>query len=396
MSRRTSIVIAAVCAALLLIAGVIVGNPFAGEGGYRITARFPSTPGLYADNDVAILGVPTGRIVSVTPRPGYVDVVMSLPDHVKIPADARAVLMAPNPVSDRFVELSPAYTGGPVLAAGSVIPQQRAIVPLELDDVFASVDSLARSLGPSGANADGELSAALHALAELANGNGANARAAVSALAAAVPALTGKPDQLGHLITGLDTLTSALAARSSTINSLYGELATATGALADERAVIAAAIANLQRGLAQASAFITKNSGHISGSVQNLTTLINAIMAEQKALEQTFDTAALGFGNFNAAISDHANCVDRKAQACSAAWVRIDFTRRQLDVIKAYCGANALQSIAPILQANAGLGGGTAAHTACGAQFGLLQGHPGPPNAPAPPDLDVLHYVGTR
>lgn len=396
MLRRPLTMVAVLVAVAVLAAGAVVLRPFGGDGTYRITARFSVTPGLYADNTVDILGVPTGHVVSVTPKPGYVEVTMSLPRHVKIPADARAVLMAPNPVSDRFVELSPAYTSGAVMAPDSVIPLQRSVVPLELDQVYESIDSLASALGPSGANSRGDLSAALHALAGLANGNGASAHTAITALAAALPALTEHPDDLKNLIDGLDGLTRSLAARSGSIDALYGDLASATRELADERATIAAAVANLQRGLAQAAAFIKANAGHIGGSVKNLTTVISAIMNEQAALAKSFDNTPLGFQNVNAAISTHVNCTDRKATDCAAAWGRIDMPRSVLNLIKAYCGDNATQSILPILQANAGLGGGSAKDTACAAQFGLLQGHAATPNAPATPDLDLTHYLGTR
>ncbi len=66
-----------------------------------------------------MVGVPVGTIDSIKPRASDVEVTMTVRDDVKLPADARAIVIAPNLVSARFVQFTPAYTGGPVLADGA-------------------------------------------------------------------------------------------------------------------------------------------------------------------------------------------------------------------------------------------------------------------------------------
>jgi phospholipid/cholesterol/gamma-HCH transport system substrate-binding protein len=399
MIARTKRLLVAVAAGLvvLLVGGFVIYRVFIHVDTYKITARFTATPGLYPDNTVDILGVPKGTVDSLTPKPHYVEVVLSLPTDVKVPANAKAVLMAPNPVSDRFVELSPPYTGGPVLADGAVIDVTDTVVPLELDSIYSSLDNLAGSLGPEGANAHGDLSAVLHALAGLANGNGTHLHQVIDQVAAALPALTAHPDELAALIRGLDQLTGRLAARDSTINALYGDLASATGQLADERSTISAAVSNLQRGLAEVASFLRANKAHIGSSVHNLNTTIASVVAEQKALIQTFDTAPLGFQNFNRAIDLNGPCLsaDGAPNNCSALWARIDTPAGAAGLVKAYCG-NVPDSLVPVILSNLGLAHATATDTACGAQVGLLQGRAGAPGAPQLPDFDLTHYLGSR
>jgi phospholipid/cholesterol/gamma-HCH transport system substrate-binding protein len=390
--------IAAVAGLVVVVAAGIVGYyVFVHEDTYKITARFTATPGLYPGNSVDILGVPTGTIDSVTPKPGYVEVVLSLPTDVKIPANAKAVMMAPNPVSDRFVELTPPYTKGPVMAPGAVIDPKDTVVPLELDSIYSSLDNLSKTLGPAGANAHGELSDVLHAFAQLANGNGRDLHTTIERIAAALPALTAHPDDLKKLITGLDQLTSKLAARDATINTLYDDLSTATGQLADERDTIAAAISNLQQGLAEVADFVRTNQSHIGASVKNLNTTIAAVMSEQKALIETFDTAPLGFQNFNRAIDPNSPCLtaDGAPNNCSALWARLDFTSDAAALVERYCGT-VPDSLLPIILHNAGLADASATHTACGAEVGLLQGRTGPSGSPKTPDFDLTHYLGSR
>lgn len=387
---------AAVTAVIVLVTALVV--VFGGPDEYHITAQFPETPGLYNDNTVDILGVPTGHIDSVTPHAGYVDVVIALPKGVRVPAAAKAVLVAPNPVSDRFVELTPPYTGGATLAAGATIPLARTVVPLELDQVFSSVDNLSKSLGPAGANEDGELSDALHAMAQLASGNGATVHRAITTISQALPALTQHPEELKQLITGMDSLTRTLATHDKTIDSLYGDLATVTQQFAAERSTIASAVTNLQAGLSEVAAFIKANQANLGSSIKGLTTTVSAVMSEQKSLIQTFDNAALGFQNFNNAVEPNGPCQTATAAPhnCATLWARIDLPSNAAQIVNEYCGDNVAESMIPILAATAGLGRASATDTACGAELGLVQGRTGAPGAPKAPDLDLSHYLGTK
>ena len=41
----------------------------------------------------------------------------------KVPADAKAAILSPTLVTSRAIQLTPAYTGGPVMADDAVIPR---------------------------------------------------------------------------------------------------------------------------------------------------------------------------------------------------------------------------------------------------------------------------------
>ncbi|HEV7193127.1 MAG TPA: MCE family protein, partial [Jatrophihabitantaceae bacterium] len=263
-NRRLVLAVAAGVVAAIVAGTVAVTVFFSSGPTHTYTARFLETPGLYANNAVDILGVRSGTVTSVRANGSYVEVKLRLPAHVKIPADARAILMAPNPVSDRTVELFPPYTGGPAMAAGAVIPVERTSAPLGVDQIFTEVDDLAKTLGPEGANKTGSLSAAIGALSRLTSGNGQKLQNTLAALAQALPALTADPQQLAALITSLDQLSSTLARHNSTIDAFLSDVATATGQLAGERDTLAAAISNLQSGLSQVAAFLATNKNAIN------------------------------------------------------------------------------------------------------------------------------------
>ena len=66
-----------------------------------------------------------------------------------VPADVRAAILSPSLVSARAIQLVPAYSGGPKLAAGATIPQDRTAVPVEWDDFRQQLEKLTDSLQPT-------------------------------------------------------------------------------------------------------------------------------------------------------------------------------------------------------------------------------------------------------
>ncbi|GAA3166078.1 hypothetical protein GCM10020255_051760 [Rhodococcus baikonurensis] len=52
-----------------------------------------------------------------------------MPNSVDLPADASAYVLNPSVISDRHIELGPAYTGGETLKDGDQIPIERSHSP---------------------------------------------------------------------------------------------------------------------------------------------------------------------------------------------------------------------------------------------------------------------------
>ncbi|MCP9953733.1 MlaD family protein [Actinomadura madurae] len=114
--HRTRVLQALIATFVLLVAIALVPL-LTGGPTHRITAYFATAIGVYPGSDVRVLGVKVGSIDSVEPLGNRVRVDMRVDDEVDVPAEARAVVIAPNLVSDRYVQLDPAYGGGPKMAA---------------------------------------------------------------------------------------------------------------------------------------------------------------------------------------------------------------------------------------------------------------------------------------
>src|SRR6516164_8855511 len=120
-TRRERLVLGAgavIVAAALVTGGVLVYQ--AGHKNIQVTAYFTETIGVYPGSTVRVLGVPVGTVTAVQPQGTQVKVTMTVDSGVTVPADAKAVVVAASVVSDRYVQLTPAYTGGPQLADNEI------------------------------------------------------------------------------------------------------------------------------------------------------------------------------------------------------------------------------------------------------------------------------------
>ena len=77
-----------------------------------VTAHFPRAVSVYEGTEVRILGVPVGEVTAVIPEGNSVRVEMEYDAQYDVPADAKAVIVTPTLVADRFVQLTPVYEGG--------------------------------------------------------------------------------------------------------------------------------------------------------------------------------------------------------------------------------------------------------------------------------------------
>ena len=162
-------------ATVIALIAVLVGGVYmlSAQGNNRtIVGYFTSAVGLYPGDQVRILGVPIGSIDTIEPRPSDVKITMSVSKDVKVPKDAQAVIISPNLVSARFIQLTPAYTGGAVLPDGGSIDLARTAVPVEWDEVKQALTQLAVQLGPTTGSMQGPLSTAINQAADTFDGKG--------------------------------------------------------------------------------------------------------------------------------------------------------------------------------------------------------------------------------
>ncbi|GAA1279727.1 MCE family protein [Saccharothrix xinjiangensis] len=303
----------AMACVLVIVAAAALWWAFAGGDTRRVTAIFGAAVGVYPGSDVRVLGVRIGSIDEVEPQGTAVRVTMSLDRSVEVPADAQAVVVAPSVVSDRYVQLAPAYTGGPTLEDGVTIPRERTATPVELDQLYESLNELTTALGPNGANRDGALSDLLDGAAATLDGNGQALGDTVEQLGDAARTLSGSRDDLFATVDQLQKFTGMLAANDSQVRDVNRQLAEVAGFLADEREDLGAALTELAGALGQVQGFIQDNRAVLKSNVDKLAGITQVLVNQRAALAETLDVAPLALGNLQNTYNAASGTLDTRA-----------------------------------------------------------------------------------
>ncbi|MFD0684250.1 MCE family protein [Actinomadura fibrosa] len=282
--------------ALALVAAVAIVAARAPEG-TRITVYFTDAVGIYKGSDVRVLGVKVGTVDAVRAEGTQVRTTMTVEHGVDVPADARVVAVAPSLVADRYVQLTPAYTGGPKMAAGSVVPASRTATPMELDKIYDSIKKLATDLGPNGLNKDGALSRALGTGAANLQGNGQDIRTTTERLAQAAKTLSGSQKDLFATIGNLQSFTAMLKTNDGQVRQAERQLADVTGFLADDRHELDAALKALAEALARVKVFIHDNRALVRSNVRKLSKITQVLVDQRRSLAEALDVQPLNATN---------------------------------------------------------------------------------------------------
>ncbi|MCX5209151.1 MCE family protein [Kitasatospora sp. NBC_00240] len=305
----------AVGAALAVLIGGAAAGVLAADGpdGRQVTAWFDHAVGVYAGSDLRILGVKVGTVEAVEPQGTRVKVTLRLRDGIAVPADAGAVVVAPSVVADRYVQLTPAYTGGPQLADQAVIPAERTATPVEVDQLYASITRLSDALGPDGANATGSLSDLLDVGARNLAGNGKAMGETIDQLGRATRTLSGHSDDLFATLAALQSFTTMLKDNDGKVRAAADQLSTVTGFLAADRQELGAALDQLATALGQVKTFIQQNRSRLKTTVDQLLPITRSLVDQRASLAELLDTAPLAADNLLAAYDPARRTIDGRA-----------------------------------------------------------------------------------
>lgn len=304
---------AAVPVAVALLAG---GCGVLGADTITVTAQFTDSVGLFPGNDVDVLGVPVGEVTGVEPKGTSVEVRMRIPADLKVPATAGALIIPPTVITDRYVELTPVWTTGPVLADGGVIPLARTRTPVEFDRIIRALDTLATSLG-SDAKTVGAVQDALGVAAKNLKGNGKRIKAGILGLSATIGTLAENRDDLSSLITSLDGLTTTFARNDKTIRTFGRNITRATEVLADNGALLAQTVDSLRVALTEVGDFVRTNSAGVRTGVRDLTAVLKVLNDHRRELTEALDVLPLTLQNLARAVDPSLDRVVFNASAAA-------------------------------------------------------------------------------
>lgn len=302
----TVLVIVAVLVALVL------AWPFGSER-KTLTVEFPFTNSVYVGSDVRVLGVAVGRVDSLEPVGDKVRATISYDAEVDLPADARAVIISPAIIGDRYVQMAPAYTGGDILADGATLSVERTEVPVELDEVYASLSDLAVNLGPDGLNQEGALAEFIDNQAELMDGRGEQLNQTISDFGRLSQTLANNADPLFNSLDEVNEFIELLNRNDEQVRAFNSSTALVADVLAEERQNLADTLAILGDTLIDVERFVGDNREALRGNVDNLTTVTALLAKHQESLTELTVAGPVAYANLAFAYNPYFGTLDNHA-----------------------------------------------------------------------------------
>jgi phospholipid/cholesterol/gamma-HCH transport system substrate-binding protein len=263
-----------------------------------VTALFDSVVGLYAGDQVRILGVPVGAIDSVTADLSGVRVRFWFDRQYKVPADVTAAILSPALVSARVIQLTPAYTAGPTMDDSAVIPNNRTVAPIEWDDLRNQLAKLTTALQPDQPGGVAPAGAAINTLADNLRGQGADIRESIVQMAQAFSALGDNSANIFSTVHNLSLLVSALQSSSGVLSQLNRNFSAVTGLLAEQPHQIGGALDNLNVALADVNGFVRDNRDNLGVSTDKLATVTQSVMSSMMDIKQVLHVAPTALVDF--------------------------------------------------------------------------------------------------
>lgn len=288
------------------------------EGQRHLTVDFPRTVSLYEGSDVRILGVPVGTVESIHPRGDVVRVRLAYSDEYKLPEDVKAAIVSPAIVGDRFVQLAPVYSKGPVLEDGAHLDTDRTATPVELDEVFQTLDDLAVAMGPEGANKDGALSRLVDSGAKTLDGEGKKINQTVEDLSKLSGTLSNNKEELFGSVEQVERFVRMLKANDDAVRAFNQSLAEVSGTLEGERQDLAKTLELLARTLDDVDTFVQNNRKSLRKNVHDLTQLTKTVVKQRKSLNEAFTSAPTALSNLAFTYNPKYGTLDNRSQLVSS------------------------------------------------------------------------------
>jgi phospholipid/cholesterol/gamma-HCH transport system substrate-binding protein len=296
----------------LLLAGTIGYVLTSGEAvpTYTVTADVDQAPNLFEGGRVMVRGVEVGEIKDVEPRAEGVRLTIEIEEGIDIPADATLAVIPVTVISDRYVQLFPAYEGsGPTLADGDHIPVDRTTIPAELDDVLTELKGLLSALEPRG-DGKGSLARLIENVDAVMEGNSENLAGTLSGSSTVLQNLAKSGTNIQGLIANLDEVFVTLAGRASEIGLVNERFQLVAQALLADQANLESTTENLAFLSDETAGLLGESGDEIGTAFGRLATVLDGILVNQ-------DELADGI-RWSNVIAESLGAVDRKGKGLYA------------------------------------------------------------------------------
>lgn len=288
----------------LVLAGLIAlsGCSFGGPGPRIYKAEFSRAVQVFPAVKVRVLGVDVGVVTDVRNVRHGVEVTFRIDDpEVKLPTDVGAAIVPMSLLGERYIQLVPAYAGGPALPGGSTIPSARTAVPTEPDELLRSLQDYLGGIDPK------NVTSVVQSAAQVVEGKGQDLNRLIEHGAGVISALSQKRDDLAQMIVELNKLTLALSTRQAAIARLITNYGAVTGTLDDNRKALEGTITGLNDAATQLASLLVAHRNPLREDIETLTTAGRTLDRNAQSLTLTTKWATRLFRAASRAVDFNHN-----------------------------------------------------------------------------------------
>lgn len=254
--------LAGLAAVALLASGCQIG----GEEPRDYHAEFSRAVQVFPGVKVKVLGVDVGRVTSVENVEGSVQVNFKIEDpDIKVPADVSATIVPISLLGERYIQLFPAYTGGPTLEAGATIPLAKTTVPAEGDELLQGMQDYLGALD------EDTVEEFVTNTADVLEGKGARLNELIANGSSVLNTLSEKREEITNLIVQFNTLTQSLATRQDALGQLINTYNVVGTTVNEVRGSLQGTIAGLNDAASQLASLLIDHRGRLGTELETLT-----------------------------------------------------------------------------------------------------------------------------
>jgi phospholipid/cholesterol/gamma-HCH transport system substrate-binding protein len=273
-----TLVYVAVCAVVLAAIVVNVGVTWPWQHPYRVTAVFSDGNGILPHNEVYLDGVRVGRVDDVQAVGGQARVLMTIDDPRAVPlhGDSTAVVRQKNLLNETYIEVSRGSGGAGTMPAGGVIPVQRTLTPVVIDQVLAILDPQTRE----------RLQLLLDGAGQGLDQRGADLNAEASSTDRLVGSLNGpaaelriRRQQLQDVVLEVQRLYDTLAGQRDQVREELGTFNEVMGQLAAQEQQIGGTVRQADVLLQNLDALVAGEAPALRGTLQSLPAALASTVA---------------------------------------------------------------------------------------------------------------------
>ncbi|MGV0746494.1 MCE family protein [Mycolicibacterium sp. XJ870] len=292
--RLAKVLVTVLVALTLAASGWLINQKFYGPK--TVIAYFSSATAIYPGDEVRVAGVTVGTIKAIDAQGTRAKMTLAIDRKVPIPADAKAIIVAQNLVSARYVQLTPPYgsssaASGPTMPDGAEIGLDRTAVPVEWDEVKEQLTRLATELGPTSGVSNTSVGRFIDSAANAMAGNGDRLRETITQLSAVGRVLGEGSGSIIDILKNLQVFVTALRDSNVQIVQFQDRLADVTSVIDGSRTDLSAAINDLSSAVGEVQRFISGTRDRAAEQIQRLGNVTQVLADNSTAVKNVLHAA---------------------------------------------------------------------------------------------------------